>query len=987
MSAVPAPAARQEIPALLYLISYDRLCCLLHHTQERLGLWAPHQTPPLPLPRPWCPIAEARSAPGSTTHPSATSSTPLASTLLAAQHTWQTTGTGGLLSSLRCYVKPSIEGPRDARATSDPRYVRRRSPTLQQPIPRARVSDPYDPEAMRGPPVTRKSHVSKVRPSTANSPLMDSTSSAVFLTRAIKECPNVRELYDVCQQHAAQFNHLHVAAALVRLSKIADKDERPDLEDQRPVRRGVNSLGRQLMGEMLESLSRSFVGSVDVYSARELSNVLWSWGRLKYSPSAEGVNDVLAQFSKGSVMSSAMTIHLNAAAFGLAMIVAHAPKTKGPDQELLSSFLRKLTLRAVKLLHSCSVTQASTLCWSLTTMNFKDEDFLAAVCPFMERNLQRLTPKDLTSVISCLAVFNYRADSLIRKLAQRAVSRPFVYEMDGTQLALTALALSILTEEDPKPLFDALCAAILRQLPACSTDALSKMLQAMAQAQYHDPTAMNYIYQEFIKKLKGSRGEHLQRVATALVALGYKEQHLLTPIAREAGEKVVGTGDLHVVKTLSALVKGGVHELMLLRPFFDELKRRSTRVGTTSGPTRMDGDVLGLCLWSMAVAKYSDKELLENVSQMVLRESAYVSGPSIANVLWACSKMRSAPPGLYHGAALRILALAPTLNALDCCQLVWAFAHRPPGALAEERSAELLKDEELSGGFPSRSVTPSAAEEAPLLAENHILAPVLECLMHQAQKLIVRQLTQSGHQVEVMDESGDGVQLTPEPAGGPAAHHREPPHLANEVGESHDEMTSWVKAAGGAPQDSNQQHKGGLTSGSGLAAGDQVWDDQGAIAQTGSSNMILIRATGSSDMIMVGAQEHVLADLHKSRMDLDQCASTPIEQEDLPDGGVAALSDHHLEAKLAHSPGLLVHGPHLTFTPFGLVHLTTNLRGAGASLPPALVGLISQLALTMLEEFSLQELELLLWGLGKSHHPLKGELARRSREARTTGVP
>lgn len=493
------------------------------------------------------------------------------------------------------------------------------------------------------------------------------------LTNRITTATDVYRLSSLLEQHGSSFNHVHVAAAITRLPKLAVR-HRSEPEAQ----------------QLLQQLSQRFLQHVHTYSeARQYANVLWAISKLHKQasePQANGSAHPAASSGSGSTsgrvvgaieaelmaedckkLRRSIPQELSNIAYGLAVL--------GHDKQ--AAIWQPVSSAAQQSTQSFKPQELANLLWAYAKVGRRDTPLFSIVVRAAVGKLPAFKPQELSNLLWACAAMRYRDPELLEEAARQLTHR--LWDCNSQDLGNIAWAYGRLRYYN-QAFFTALCGALHAKADAMQPQEMSNAIWACAAMQHYDVEW----FSSATRRLKAGMGQFSTQSISNIVYACAKLNHPDPALAAQAAEYAAASGrsfrSQELVVMLWSLAK----------------QQGCDRVAERPGPNRpmqallsalkpqlaeCQQQELALSLWSCvqltgcrpSLSQY-DAAFVDAACQAALGKLPSFTPQHLCVTAHSLAKLRHMDPFMFNGVAE---ALAPKLASCSP-QVRAAVGQQPP---------------------------------------------------------------------------------------------------------------------------------------------------------------------------------------------------------------------------------------------------------------------------------------------------------------------
>jgi hypothetical protein len=262
-----------------------------------------------------------------------------------------------------------------------------------------------------------------------------------LLTQWIKKASSIDELMSVHQEHGRHFNHIHLSAAWMAVSRLTSS--RVSASASRSGYTRYRSMSPRVQEQLKPLMGRSArLALAGGLRGRELANVIYGVARSRFpdSPTRSGLLEALAAVAASTRLASMNSQELSNTAWAFATAGHRAPDLFDALAEV-----------AEAQIDAFNPQELSNLCWAFATVEHDAPalyDAVAAASDPLQMNAQ-----NIANTCWAFATAKHPAPVLFDALAETASAR--VLELAPQHLANMAWAYTTSQHEAPR-LYDSL---------------------------------------------------------------------------------------------------------------------------------------------------------------------------------------------------------------------------------------------------------------------------------------------------------------------------------------------------------------------------------------------------------------------------------------------------------------------------------------------------------------------------------------------------
>ena len=569
------------------------------------------------------------------------------------------------------------------------------------------------------------------------------------LTQWIKSTRNVRDLLALHAEHKESFNHIHLSAAWIALSRHSAARSRASSSKSGYVRfRPMpKQLHQELMPLMRQSASMALAGEL---AGRELANVMYGVARARIpdGPQRRALLDVLAR-AAASRMRELKPQELSNSAWAYATAGHRAPELFDALAEVSAARLTRPSLDSE--LHDFSPQELSNIAWAFASAGHAHPKLFDALASASLDSIRHFNPQNLANTAWAFATARHSSPRLLDALA--IASQQQIDRFNSQNIANVVWAYATAGHAAPE-LFNAVTTEVReRKRGDFKPQELSNMAWAYATAGHISPALFEALAETAaVRGVEDFKPQGVARTAWSFAFAGQRAPQLFDALA------AVGTGqasDFHpqnIANTawafamqrhpspkffdalgeaaVPSLRAGEFHPLELANlAWAFAMARGREGVGGGGGPNTRLFDALaeasldrvqefepqqvGMLSHAYATAGHSAPALFDALGRISLFQAQWFTPRALASTAWSYAEMGIRSPFLFsalgEAAAGRCAARQAGdplsgFEPTDVACLAWAFAAAdhadgPESALFNEGFVQ--RCEELFGGGES----------------------------------------------------------------------------------------------------------------------------------------------------------------------------------------------------------------------------------------------------------------------------------------------
>ena len=472
------------------------------------------------------------------------------------------------------------------------------------------------------------------------------------LTVDLKAATSQEQLLQLVQQHAGDFNHIHLSAAYTQAVGLGKHGATA------PQRTAV-IVQQQLLSE-LHQLS---VRLQQQCGARELANIIWSCGHLS-SPATAKL--LLPHFLQASNLQQAVPQEVSNVLWAAADLQLHL--TTGQLQQLLGRF--------VAVVRAAKPQEVANTLWAVATMGQQmPVQQLQQLLGRFAAVLPDATPQGVSNTLWAVATLGQQVPP--QQLQQLLGRFEAVLQAATTQaLSNTMWAVAKLGQQVPTQQLRQFLGRFVAVLSDAAPQALSNTLWAVAAMGQQVPQQqLQRFLGRFAAVLPDATPQDVSNTLWAVATMGQQvPQQQLQRLLDRFVALLPNSSPQHVSNTLWAVATMGQQvpprQLQLVLAAYDKLLPDATPQGVSN------------VLWACGKFLYVPQQLLQSLQQhpQQLQELITAAGPQeLANIAWACGELGykgQLLPGALLQQVERVLQDGGigSFTSQGMCNLCWSAA-------------------------------------------------------------------------------------------------------------------------------------------------------------------------------------------------------------------------------------------------------------------------------------------------------------------------
>ena len=343
-----------------------------------------------------------------------------------------------------------------------------------------------------------------------------------LLTAWLKRATSPEQLLQLVQQHAADLNHIHVSAAYTQAVRVCEPCAAG--EQQRP-----SATAQQLLSE----LHRVAVRVQRQCGARELSNIIWSCGRLS-SPAT--VQQLLPVFLQACSVRQPVPQDVANVLWAAANL----------QLQLTAAELQQLLGRCAAVLPDAAPQALSNTLWAVAAMGQQvPQQQLQRFLGRFAAVLPDATPQDVSNTLWAVATMGQQVpQQQLQRLLDRFVA--LLPNSSPQHVSNTLWAVATMGQQVPPRQLQLVLAAYDKLLPDATPQGVSNVLWACGKFLYVPQQLLQSLQQhpQQLQELITAAGpQELANIAWACGELGYKGQLLPGALLQQV-ERVLQDGGI-----------------------------------------------------------------------------------------------------------------------------------------------------------------------------------------------------------------------------------------------------------------------------------------------------------------------------------------------------------------------------------------------------------------------------------------------------------
>lgn len=451
------------------------------------------------------------------------------------------------------------------------------------------------------------------------------------LTQRIKQSKSMKELVQLLDTYGASFNHIHLSASWMAVSRLLNARSRASASKKGYTRfRAMSpSLYESLLPFMRRSAQMALAGDL---TGRELANVVYgvSRSRIPESPPRSALLDILA-------------------------------------------------LATATRLYELKPQEISNIVWAYATANHPAPRLFDAVAKVAGARAADFNPQETSNIVWAYATAGCRAPYLFDELSEASIDA--IGDFNPQNLANSCWAYAKCEHRAPR-LFDAIAIATIAKLGDLNEQNLANVAWAFATANHAAPDLFNALAEAVSSEARVGKlkPQELANMAWAFSAACHRSPRLYEALAETAA--VRGVRDFKpqaVANTAWAYAFAG-HSAPSL---YDSLARVGASQADQFRPRSMANT-----LWAYASSGHASPQLfdaLAGVATVAARQKLFTTA-ELANIAWAYAVSAQKAPELFDAIAEACTAASRQMRAREVSMVAWAFAiarHEAPDFFRE----------------------------------------------------------------------------------------------------------------------------------------------------------------------------------------------------------------------------------------------------------------------------------------------------------------
>ncbi|KAL4443822.1 hypothetical protein ABPG75_011559 [Micractinium tetrahymenae] len=512
--------------------------------------------------------------------------------------------------------------------------------------------------------------------------------AAVAINRRITAAETAREIFDIVEREHPQFDTVCLATAMHKLANLrgapnlhAQIVQAPEffklkqLILQRRAEFTARNLSNTLWSlakanhhpgdEFLSALAGEVKAKAGEGNAQNVANMLWAFATLGHHP-GDDVMEALAEAVKGKLWEFTAQNMSNT-------VLAFAKLEFQPGEAVLEGLARE----ALSKIQTFSPQALSNTLWGLSKLGIQADELMRGIGAQARSRLAEFNSQNLANSVWAYANIGLNpGDDLLQDFAKAAIQKMPEFSPQNISNFLWAFAKLELHNPD---LFVQAGRHGARVMHTFTPQSISNMLWAYATlAECPDPTFLHALVAHAHRLLPDFSPQNLSNTAWALATLkecdAVRALHkgLLIAICGEVGHRL---GDAEVAESFSrqhlanfvwalATLEHEPGKASLLA-IADALVQRSD----LCNPQEVSNSV-----WAFAKLGHYDGALMNSMAAEATRRIEEFSQQNLSNMAWAYAKLAHMDDELMAAIAGRAEGMVDELNLQHCTNLIWAYA-------------------------------------------------------------------------------------------------------------------------------------------------------------------------------------------------------------------------------------------------------------------------------------------------------------------------
>jgi RAP domain len=393
------------------------------------------------------------------------------------------------------------------------------------------------------------------------------------------------------------------------------------------------------------------VQSPNSFNAREMSNLLWAYGK------GDGIVKVDGQLLDSLAKTALLCINdfapqgLATVAWGLATLKHRAPL-------LFDAIAKAAQVR----INEFNPQDLSNVTWAYATLNDEASSLFDAIARAAPVCIGHFKPQELSNLSWAFATMNHEAPVLFNVIASAAQVR--IGDFKPQELSNTAWAFATLKLQAPL-LFEAIAQAALVRIGDFNPQNLAITAWAFATLNHEAPSLFEAIAKVVPAHIGDFNPQNLAITAWAFATLNHEAPSLFEAIAKVVPAHIGDFNPQNLANTAWAYATLN-HDAPSL--FHAIANAALVRIDEFNSQT------LSNTAWSFATLQYEAPSLFDAIARAAIVCIREFSPHALANTAWAFATMNHEAPSLFESISQATRVRINDFNPQNLSNTAWSFA-------------------------------------------------------------------------------------------------------------------------------------------------------------------------------------------------------------------------------------------------------------------------------------------------------------------------
>lgn len=460
--------------------------------------------------------------------------------------------------------------------------------------------------------------------------------NSISLNKQIMNTHSARELHTIVRSKGAGFDFFNISSAIARVPKLVG-----------PAGGVQNDSTAKALVDDLASLMAS---NINTFDARGLANSAWAFGKLKYAP-----NQKLPQL----IAAAAITKMDVFSAQNLSNLLWSFVYLHHRDEALMAAVAKKVVSKVTEF----KPQELANVVWAFASMDHYEPHLMDVVGARALALVDQFKEQELSNVVWAFAKLHHYEQGLFAHLLAAVKAKLPHFLPQGVSNIAWALATAGHRDE---PLFEQLLAHCVSDIGSYDVQGLSNLLWACATLGHRDPTFLQAVLQECTARIERMSSQNLSNALWACAALGHADSRMLGTWAEAVLHKLDMFEPQGLSNTAWAFAKLGFSSPVL----FEALAEAA--LGKLDAFTAQG---LSNTAWAYATMGHYHPALVQQLAEQVARQVSAFNAQNCSMSAWAFATLRHYHPALFDALLEQLAAQLPAgVEPQNIANSLWAFA-------------------------------------------------------------------------------------------------------------------------------------------------------------------------------------------------------------------------------------------------------------------------------------------------------------------------